>query len=254
MLILSFCAAHAARFLSWAAFVVLSGRIDQPLPTSDMSSYNASDLIADLRNHLIESQVAREADLPDSENTIKAGAEITISALKRYTSLLSALPLAMKALLNAPGAKDAIGAMTPEERQALQHVCAAPHLRAGGPFLKSEHYTHCFVGSKESTTRWVASLDSDPIHLLAAQVEVFGKWVDLHPSEMDDLAEDINQNQVRLDPEDLNAEWTSVWPEWAGAAPANEGEGTDLVAALNVALAVDSNQQSDARARPRDRG
>lgn len=60
-------------------------------------------------------------------------------------------------------------------------------------YLVAEEWGHCFVGSKESTVRWVLEIG---VGVIAGQVLNRGKWEDMHRSEIADMQEEIDDNSI----------------------------------------------------------
>jgi hypothetical protein len=60
-------------------------------------------------------------------------------------------------------------------------------------YLVAAHWVHCFVGSKESTTRWAYEIG---VGVVAGQVLNAGRWQDMHHSELKDVQESIDQNDI----------------------------------------------------------
>ena len=88
---------------------------------------------------------------------------------------------------------------------------------AGPKYLVSDSYGHCFVGSKESITRWAMDLERGI--LVHAQVSVGHRWERLHTEELDDLLGDLRVNEVRSDPSSFGAAWQNELPSWAPSSP-----------------------------------
>jgi hypothetical protein len=84
-------------------------------------------------------------------------------------------------------------------------------------YLKVESWGHCFVGSKESTVRWVCSIDElgDPTVIAGQCLNGMGKWEEMSRSEMADVQESIVDNDLVSDFLDYGLEWTEKLPDWA---------------------------------------
>lgn len=70
-----------------------------------------------------------------------------------------------------------------------------PHVPSGEKrkYLVAENWGHCFVGSKESTVRWVLEIG---VGVIAGQVLNGGRWHDMHRSEIADMQEEIDDNNI----------------------------------------------------------
>jgi hypothetical protein len=97
-----------------------------------------------------------------------------------------------------------------------EHRIGSIEVRGG--LIASDHYGHCFIGSNESTTRWVADVSllalgaENPI--LAAQVLGQGRWSDMDAVAVKDLLSDIRDNEVLEDPDGFGAYRQDTLPEW----------------------------------------
>lgn len=80
-------------------------------------------------------------------------------------------------------------------------------------YLSHEGWGHCFVGSTESTTRWVIDLHGS--NLVHAQVSSGRKWTEMSESEAIDLAESLSDNNVIC--EFANYTLNHSLPDWAAS-------------------------------------
>lgn len=82
-------------------------------------------------------------------------------------------------------------------------------------YLVAEHWGHCFVGSKESTVRWVLEIG---VGVIAGQVRRGSRWDDMHRSEIVDIQEEIDDNSVVehwQTEHEGSIVMTTELPEWA---------------------------------------
>lgn len=83
-------------------------------------------------------------------------------------------------------------------------------------YLSDEGWTHCFVGSTESATRW--TIDRHLSTLVHAQIYSGSKWIDMSFDEAKDLAEGLATNDVLA--EFSNFECSGTLPSWVLATGA----------------------------------
>ena len=60
-------------------------------------------------------------------------------------------------------------------------------------YLLAENWGHCFVGSKESTVRWLLEIG---VGVIAGQVLNGNRWEDMHRAEIADMQEEIDDNMI----------------------------------------------------------
>lgn len=60
-------------------------------------------------------------------------------------------------------------------------------------YLLAENWGHCFVGSKESTVRWLLEIG---VGVIAGQVRNGNRWEDMHRAEIADMQEEIDDNMI----------------------------------------------------------
>ncbi|MBK6616458.1 hypothetical protein [Ottowia sp.] len=60
-------------------------------------------------------------------------------------------------------------------------------------YLLAETWSHCFVGSKESTVRWLLEIG---VGVIAGQVLNGNRWEDMHRAEIADMQEEIDDNMI----------------------------------------------------------
>lgn len=81
------------------------------------------------------------------------------------------------------------------------------------PFLVSDGWIHCFVGSQETLVRWAYCLAND---VLVAHACHAGRWALLGPRETEDLREELEDNDV-LDGDSAEDTYGAAhWPAWIG--------------------------------------
>lgn len=105
-------------------------------------------------------------------------------------------------------------------------------------YLVAEHWGHCFVGSKESTVRWVLEIG---IGVICGQVLHGSRWEDMHRSEIADMQEEIDDNSIVenwTSEHEGSIEMVSELPAWAsGNDPAEIQQDTRSVHPDQVAVA-----------------
>ncbi|MCZ8254434.1 MAG: hypothetical protein O9327_01980 [Polaromonas sp.] len=165
-------------------------------------SYSCIDAIATLLTTGVRKKLVRRRDFDGDDPATQAS--LLDSCLDRYAGALNTI----HELVANPKALQAI----PEPiKTALKEILLA---HAGGPFMSCESYGHCFVGSKESTTRWVIDLRKEDNPILFAQVKIGARWHRLDDEECKDLLADLQTNEVRVRPDDYGAQWSCRLPEW----------------------------------------
>lgn len=165
-------------------------------------SYSCNDAIDDILQSAVGLRLLRGDDVKGDDPQSQAGDLENI--LNRHSEALNAI----SEMLSTPTIRAAI----PEPfKTRLSEILRA---HAGGPFMSSDNYAHCFVGSKESTTRWVYDLRKTENQILYAEVQIRSKWHRLSHAECLDLLEDIHTNEVRVAPDDFNASWSCRLPDW----------------------------------------
>lgn len=84
--------------------------------------------------------------------------------------------------------------------------------RAGNLLVINE-WGHCFVGSHETTVRWVFDITAKRV--IAGDARHSGRWEMLSSSEMEDITESILDNNMAEEFADYNIEKCEAPPFWA---------------------------------------
>lgn len=113
-------------------------------------------------------------------------------------------------------------------------------------YLLAENWGHCFVGSKESTVRWLLEIG---VGVIAGQVLNGNRWEDMHRAEIADMQEEIDDNMiVDMWATEFEGEIVMVTdiPDWA-----RDRETAGIVHAARSKLASDTLRQLWAQQRSR---
>jgi len=168
---------------------------------------SCSDFASDVQQAMYDAKLLREDDVPDDNVERQTG--LVLDVLKRLVEIKD-LAAALAELVQAAPAGEATLAAAAAVVKSIETIVPR--------WLVSDEYGHCFVGSKETRTRWAVDLETGKM----VYAQSFGetKWSDLHRDEVEDLREDVmDVNEVRLSPEDFGAVLRDVPPTWAHDEP-----------------------------------
>jgi hypothetical protein len=178
-------------------------------------AYSSSDFVEVITSYFAEQGLIHEMNAEDSAQMQAEQAMLSVTALLEIKEL--ATKLASATLSGKP----------PEEIAALAAELQTMAERTRPQYLVAENWGHCFVGSNESTTRWVIDLENSreaELSLVKAQVLSGGRWEDLSESEENDLLEGLEANYVLTAALEYDLAMYWALPEWAEGATAREAQ------------------------------
>lgn len=166
-------------------------------------AYSSSDFVSDIDHFLTAKGLIHNEEGEDCAQAIAEQAIIAVTALLEIKEL--AAKLATATLSGRP----------PEEIAALASKLQTMTACTRPQYLVATGWGHCFVGSQESTTRWVIDLEAPEISIVKAQVLSGARWEDLSEDEQADLRESLVANEVRLAAVEFGLEYEWELPDWA---------------------------------------
>lgn len=164
---------------------------------------SCSDFTSDVQQAMYDANLLREDDVPSDNVDRQTG--LALDVLKRLVDIKD-LAATLAALVQSGAAYDEAVAAAKAVITSIKTLVPR--------WLVCEEYGHCFVGSKETRTRWAVDLETGKM----VYAQSFGdtRWSDLHRDEIADLREDVmDVNEVRLNPEDFGAVLRDLPPTWA---------------------------------------